>query len=159
MAEEAKIQVELIKRFPFLENKIRVQRARRIFAEVSAEKFEEVFAYAVKSMNFCILCTITGLDEGQNLSFIYHIAREDGTVLNLKMSVPKNNPVIKTITSYFSAADIYEREVMDLLGTKVEGLAPGKRYPLSDDWPQGQYPLRKDWKSETSKGTEAKQNA
>jgi len=159
MAEEAKIQEELIKRFPFLENKIRVQRARRIYAEVSFEKFDEVFKYAVKDMNFCILCTMTGLDEGQVLSFIYHIAREDGTVLNLKTSVPKDDPVIKTITPYFSAADIYEREVMDLLGAKVEGLAPGNRYPLSDEWPRDQYPLRKDWKGDTSKGTEAKKDA
>ncbi|MFA6609561.1 MAG: NADH-quinone oxidoreductase subunit C [Candidatus Omnitrophota bacterium] len=158
MAEEAAIQAELIKKFPFLESKVRVQRARRIYTEVGPEKFAEVFDYAVKNMHFCILCTITGLDEGQVLSFIYHIAREDGTVLNIKRSVPKENPVIKTITPYFFAADIYEREVMDLLGAKVEGLAPGKRYPLPDEWPQDQYPLRKDWKT-PSKGTEAKQNA
>jgi Ni,Fe-hydrogenase III component G len=34
---------------------------------------------------------------------------------------------------------------MDLLGIKVEGLPEGRRYPLPDNWPQGQYPLRKDW--------------
>ena len=28
---------------------------------------------------------------------------------------------------------------------QVQGLPPGNRYPLPDDWPQGQYPLRKDW--------------
>ena len=32
-----------------------------------------------------------------------------------------------------------------MLGIKVEGLVPGRRYPLPDDWPKGQYPLRKDW--------------
>jgi Ni,Fe-hydrogenase III component G len=32
-----------------------------------------------------------------------------------------------------------------MLGVNVEGLPEGKRYPLPDDWPDGQYPLRKDW--------------
>jgi Ni,Fe-hydrogenase III component G len=35
---------------------------------------------------------------------------------------------------------------VDLLGIKVNGLASGHRYPLPDNWPKGEYPLRKDWK-------------
>ena len=66
-------------------------------------------------------------------------------MLSVKTSVPKNRPVIKTVTSYFLSADVYERELIDLLGAKVEGLPAGNRYPLTDDWPVGQYPLRKDW--------------
>jgi Ni,Fe-hydrogenase III component G len=38
---------------------------------------------------------------------------------------------------------------MDLLGAQVEGLPAGRRYPLPEDWPQGEYPLRKDWKMDT----------
>jgi Ni,Fe-hydrogenase III component G len=67
-------------------------------------------------------------------------------MLNLKTWVLKENAAIKTVTDTFSAADIYEREISDLLGIKMEGLAPGRRYPLPDDWPDGEYPLRKDWK-------------
>jgi Ni,Fe-hydrogenase III component G len=93
-----------------------------------------------------VLCAITGLDEGQNLSVVYHLAKDDGTVLNLKTSVDKNNPVIRTITDSFSSAEVYERELVDLLGFKVEGLSKGNRYPLTDDWPKDEYPLRKDWK-------------
>jgi len=59
--------------------------------------------------------------------------------------------VIKTITDIFPPADIYERELEDLLGAKVDGLGDGKRYPLPDDWPKGEYPLRKDWKAANKK--------
>ncbi|MDD5432403.1 MAG: NADH-quinone oxidoreductase subunit C, partial [Candidatus Omnitrophica bacterium] len=52
----------------------------------------------------------------------------------------------KSVISYFPGAEIYEREVVDLFGAKVEGLPPGNRYPLTDDWPTDQFPLRKDWK-------------
>ena len=146
MTNEENIRNELIEKFGFLENKIRIQRSRRIFAEVGLENFTKVFEYVLKNLSFCMLCGITGLDEGATLGFIYHIAREDGIILNIKTNVDKNNPAIKTITGYFAEADIYERELMDLLGAKVEGLPKGNRYPLSDDWPIDEYPLRKDWK-------------
>jgi len=160
MTKEEEIQDLLIKKFNFLENKIRIQRQKRIFAEVPYENFLEVFEYAAKDLGFKFICTITGLDEGANLAFIYHVTRQEGITLNLKITVAKERPVIKTVTQIFPGADIYEREVMDLLGVKVEGLPAGKRYPLPDDWPAGEYPLRKDWKKpEKEKGKEETQNA
>ena len=69
-------------------------------------------------------------------------------MLNLKLAVPKAKPVIKTVSGLFPGCVIYERELVDLLGAEVEGLPPGERYPLPDNWPAGQYPLRKDWKPE-----------
>ena len=60
--------------------------------------------------------------------------------------------MFKTVISYFPDAEIYEREVVDLFGVTIEGLPPGNSYPLPDDWPKGQYPLRKDWKPELKKG-------
>ncbi|HBC86215.1 MAG TPA: proton-conducting membrane transporter [Lentisphaeria bacterium] len=146
MSKEETIQQELIKNFGFLEGKFRIPRERRIFLDVPADRFMDVFDYTVKKMNFNYLCIISGLDEGENLSFIYHLALNYSIILNIKISVPKSNPSIKTITGYFPSADLYERELEDLLGAKVEGLAKGRRYPLPDDWPIGQYPLRKDWK-------------
>ena len=146
MTTEDKIQGELLKKFGFLENKVKVHRKRRIFAETSPENFPKVFEYAIKELYFVILCAVTGIDEGTTIGFLYHIAREDGIMLNIKVSVDRNKPIIKTITGYFPGADIYERELMDLLGAKIEGLPKGNRYPLSDDWPLDEYPLRKDWK-------------
>jgi membrane-bound hydrogenase subunit beta len=146
MANEEGIKQELIKQFGFLEGKIACPRPRRIFVEVGVDRFREVFEFAAGRMRFLHLCTITGLDEGEFLSFVYHLAHDEGVLLNIKISVPKDRPVIKTVTPVFPGAEIYEREVMDLLGAKVEGLAPGFRYPMPDDFPADQFPLRKDWK-------------
>ncbi|MDP3791733.1 MAG: NADH-quinone oxidoreductase subunit C [Candidatus Omnitrophota bacterium] len=144
--KEERIQSDLISKFAFLGDKVKVQRERRIFADVPAANFRDVLDYAVKELDFEFLCTMTGSDEGDNLGFMYHLARQDGGMLSLKITVPKGKGSIKTITDCFKGADIYEREVIDLLGAKVEGLPEGKRYPLPDDWPEGEYPLRKDWK-------------
>lgn len=146
MVDSNKIKQELIAKFSYLEPLIKIPRPRRIFIEVDYAKFMEIFDYAATKLNFNQLCTITGLDEQDKLSFIYHLAQNSGVLLNIKISVSKQNPILKTITKYFPAAEIYERELVDLLGAKVEGLPCGNRYPLTDDWPLDEHPLRKDWK-------------
>ncbi|MDD2752346.1 MAG: NADH-quinone oxidoreductase subunit C [Candidatus Omnitrophica bacterium] len=146
MSFEEDIKHSLIKKFNYLEPAIRIQRARRIFLEVSLENFPQVFEYIARDLKFSHLCTITGLDENEKLSFIYHLVQDPGIMINLKVSVLKENPVIKSIIGIFPGAEIYERELIDLFGAKVEGLPEGNRYPLTDDWPKDEYPLRKDWR-------------
>jgi membrane-bound hydrogenase subunit beta len=150
MDELLAIQVSLVKKFPQLAGKSRTPRTRRMFTDVAIEDLGAVFDYAVRDLRFSILCTITGLDQGDKLGVIYHLARETGTTLSLCTAVPKDNPILQTVTGRFPAAELYEREMADLLGMKVQGLPEGPRYPLPDDWPQGQYPLRKDWKAPAS---------
>ncbi|MCU0641328.1 MAG: NADH-quinone oxidoreductase subunit C [Candidatus Margulisbacteria bacterium] len=144
MSELAALKQKLEERFVYLNGGIREQGERRLWTEVSYDLFFEVLDFAVRELGFNALCTITGLDEGEYLAFIYHLS-QGGIVLNLKTRVVKDKENLRTVTGYFPGAAIYEREVTDLLGVKVEGLPSGVRYPLPDDWPTGQYPLRKDW--------------
>ena len=151
MTAEENIKQDLIKKFGIADDAIRVARARRIFVELAQHDFEKVFAYAKEKMNFNHLVSITGFDEPQRLAFMYHLAQDSGIILNLRIGVEKENPVIRTVTGYFPGADIYERELVDLFGARVEGLTAGNRYPLTDEWPKGQHPLRKDWKPAAKK--------
>jgi len=154
MSQEEKIKESLTSKFNQLASSINIVRPRRISIEVALDNFLAVFAYLAKEMRFSHLCTITGLDEQDRLAFIYHLAGDGGVMVNLKTSAPKSNPLIKSVTGYFPGAEIYERELVDLFGAKVEGLPPGNRYPLTDDWPLEQHPLRKDWLAnpDTEKG-------
>jgi len=143
---EKNIKQELEDKFTYLKEAVIIQRKGRIFAQVPLDKFDEVFAYAVKQMRFLALSAITGLDRGDGFEVIYHLNQEGKILLNLSVGLSKENPEVKSVTAYCPSADIYERELMDLLGIKVSGLTAGHRYPLTDDWPKGEYPLRKDWK-------------
>lgn len=145
MSQEEIIVNNLKERFPNIANSLKIQRPRRIFLEVSHADFREILDYCVKKIGFPHLCTITGLDEIEKFSLIYHLAQDNGIILNIRTSIPKENPVLRTIINYYAGAEIYERELMDLFGMKVEGLPEGNRYPLPDDWPKDQFPLRKDW--------------
>jgi len=146
MSQEEKIKESLVNKFNYLGDSIKIVRPRRISIEVSLDNFTPVFAYLAGELQFTHLCTITGMDEPEKLGFIYHLASDSGVLINLRTAAPKNAPVIKSVISYFPGAEIYERELADLFGAKVEGLPEGNRYPLTDDWPVDQFPLRKDWK-------------
>jgi NADH:ubiquinone oxidoreductase subunit C len=146
MTSEEMIVEQLVKKYEFLKGVTEIKAVRRVYTKVPQDKFREVLEYCVDKMNFKILCTITGLDEVEKIALIYHIANDDGIVLNIRVGTSRDNPVIDTIIDVFPAAEIYEREMTDLLGVTVRGIPEGKRYPLPDDWPQGDYPLRKDWK-------------
>ncbi|MFA5875382.1 MAG: NADH-quinone oxidoreductase subunit C [Candidatus Margulisiibacteriota bacterium] len=150
--QEEEISRALVSQFTNLADKIKIQRARRMWAEVTLENFRPTFEYLVNQLGFAAISTITGLDEGENFGIIYHLNRDGAIVFSLKTSVPKTNPKIKTIIQIFPAADIYERELIDLLGIQVEGLPEGRRYPLPDNWPLDQHPLRKDWHPEALSG-------
>jgi Ni,Fe-hydrogenase III component G len=133
-------------RFPALAGHVTAPRPRRLFAEVPAEAFGEVLDFSCGQLGFDRLVSITGMDEAEHLSALYSLAGPGGALLNLRVRVPRDRPVLETISTRFPGGAVYERELVDLLGFEVAGLPPGRRYPLPDDWPQDQKPLRKDWK-------------
>jgi membrane-bound hydrogenase subunit beta len=151
MTEEEKIKQELEGKFSCLKDKVIIKRERRIFADVPVEKFGEIFDFAVKQMHFDAISAITGMDNGDSFRVMYHLNKEGRVVLNLAISVSRDKPSIKTVEPYFASADVYERELIDLLGIQVEGMPAGSRYPLPDNWPTNDHPLRKDWKASPSK--------
>ena len=151
MTDEEKIKQELEQKFGCLKDKVVIKRERRLFADVPTEKFYEIFDFTVKQMHFNAISAITGMDSGDMFTVMYHLNKDGRIVLNLTVSVSKDKPSIKTVTPYFASADIYEREIMDLLGIQVQGLPAGNRYPLPDSWSANDHPLRKDWKSPSKK--------
>ncbi len=136
----------LAARFPALAGQVTSPRARRLFAEPAPDAFREVFDFAVAELGFDRLVAITGMDEKTSLVALYALSRPDGTVLGLRRRVPRAAPALASVTDRFPGAANYERELDDLLGFEVTDLPPGKRYPLPDDWPKDEKPLRKDWK-------------
>jgi membrane-bound hydrogenase subunit beta len=147
MSDLAKIKDTLVGELGCQADKVTTPRERRVFAEAPAGKFREVLEHVTKRMGFDWLNTITGLDEKETLVAMYHLSHADGTVLSLKNRVPRDKPVIGSVTDLFPSAANYERELVDLLGFEVDGLPPGNRYPLPDGWPADEHPLRKDWQA------------
>jgi NADH-quinone oxidoreductase subunit C len=89
---------------------------------------------------------ITGVDVTGSIELLYHfVFDEQHTIVTLKTRVTKPFPEIESITPIIPAAEWIEREVHDLLGVKFRNHPRLERLILSDDWPEGVYPLRKDY--------------
>ncbi len=89
------------------------------------------------------IVAITGLDLGANLGIYYHFRAQSG-YYTIKAEVPKDNPHIQTITDLVPGALFAEMEGNDLVGAVFDGHPSPGRLVLSDNWPEGVYPLRKD---------------
>jgi len=96
------------------------------------------------------LSTISGYEEGDRFYLVYHFLDQEGE-LNVRTSLPKEEAVIDSITPVIPGAVLYEREIQDLLGVKFRDIPDSRRLILPEDWPEGVYPLRKDFKPEEMK--------
>ncbi|OJU09135.1 MAG: hypothetical protein BGN88_08225 [Clostridiales bacterium 43-6] len=147
MIKEEAIVQGLKDTFGFSDETVIIKRARRITADVTIHEYREVIAYLKNEMNFTMLCTITGLDLTDTFQAIYHVGNDEGVIVDVKLTIQKQKPVIDTITDIYEGTALYERELIDMFGIQVKGLPEGNRYPLPDGWPVNDHPLRKDWKS------------
>jgi membrane-bound hydrogenase subunit beta len=146
MEKEIIVLERLKERFPGLDTAQAAFITRRIYLSVPEDIFMDVVAFSAKDLGFDHLLTITGLDAGECFEFIYHVSNTDGILLNLKRKAKREDPVvIPSVLPIFEGATFYERELEGILGIKVDGLPEGRQYPLPDNWPKGQYPMRKDW--------------
>jgi Ni,Fe-hydrogenase III large subunit/NADH:ubiquinone oxidoreductase subunit C len=123
---------------------LKVPRQKKAYILLKPESHHEAVLLLLKHVEDTILSTITGVDLVTEIELNYHMAC--GGTVTLKNRVLREKPVTKTITDILPGANLYEREVFDLLGVVFEGHPKLERLLLPESWPKGDYPLRKDWK-------------
>lgn len=90
---------------------------------------------------------ITGLDLGLEAGLIevlYHFFA-GSAMLTLRLRIPRDKASVPSICPIISSATFYERELMEMMGVSVVGTPNADRLFLPDSWPDGVYPLRKDF--------------
>jgi ech hydrogenase subunit E len=96
------------------------------------------------------LTSITGLDPGVDtgqIEVLYHF-RQGATVVGLRVPTPRDSASVPSICGIIPSASFMERETSELFGVEIVGMPPHGRLFLADDWPEGVYPLRKDFEPE-----------
>ncbi len=122
---------------------------RRISVLVSTDAYKDVVRYVAQDLGLEFLSCLSGVDRGDNLEIVAHLGYS--TCVLIKTHVPKDSPIIDSITDILPAASFYERETHDLLGIVFGGHPNLKRLFLPEDWPEGVHPLRKDYAPEQPK--------
>ncbi|WP_103612817.1 NADH-quinone oxidoreductase subunit C [Campylobacter concisus] len=82
--------------------------------------------------------------EGSKMTETDDFAAEDKCFITVKTLIPGSDPTFPSVTPLVPACVWYEREAYDMFGLVAEGLPDKRRLVLSDDWPDGLHPLRKD---------------
>ena len=90
----------------------------------------------------------TGIDSEDCFEILYHFSNDEtGCIVTVKAFIrDRENPSIESITPFIPGAEWIEREIHDILGINFNNHPNMRRLILADDWPEGVYPLRKDFK-------------
>ncbi len=125
----------------FLKNEKRIY-----FKLIDKSDLKDVISILYKDYELRFI-TASGVDNESNLEVIYHFSSDKtGEVFSLRVFLEdKEDPELDSVTSLFKSALWIEREINELLGIKFKGHPSMKHLLLKDDWPEGKYPLRKDY--------------
>jgi NADH:ubiquinone oxidoreductase subunit C len=104
---------------------------------------------ALQQARWGYLAAITGLDYGPEagrFEVLYQFC-EGPSVLTLRVTIERETAVIPTLCDLIPSASYFERELSEMFGITVEGTPNTDHLFLPDEWPEGVYPLRKDFQS------------
>lgn len=104
--------------------------------------------YQNPSTYFDMLSCITGIDNGPQagtMEVAYNLYSIPYNFhLMLKVTIPRENPLIDSLSHIWKTADWLEREVFDMYGIIFNNHPDLRRILMPADWDG--YPLRKDYK-------------
>ncbi|HEC81842.1 MAG TPA: NADH-quinone oxidoreductase subunit C [Thermoplasmatales archaeon] len=121
-----------------------------IWLKAAKESLHDIVKH-LKNFDYPHLAVVSGNDLGKTIELIYHFTVYYGNplqevLINISVELPKEKPVIPTITDIIPGALVTEREKQEMLGVKIEGIPDNRRIFLPDDFPKDVYPWRKDEK-------------
>jgi len=119
---------------------------RRVYITVDKEDVPAVCRYMFESLGGR-LATASGIDTRSGIEILYHFMYPlEHRMITVKTKVKKPSPEIESIGVFLPAAIWIEREIYDILGVVFTNHPDPRRLILADDWPEGVYPLRRDFK-------------
>jgi NADH:ubiquinone oxidoreductase subunit C len=114
--------------------------------EISAADIGEVVSWLLQHTDVYHVSAITGIDNGQQIELYYHFWCNQG--ISLYIRLPREEPVVPSITNLIPGASFYEREIYEMLGVQFTGLQQLPALLMPDDWNGRQFPLRTESKTQ-----------
>src|SRR5512138_1910775 len=106
---------------------------------------------ALRDAKWGYLSAITGVDlgvEAGQLEALYHFCNGPA-IASLKVHLSREEGAsLPTIEDILPPACFFERELSETVGIHISGAKSMDRLFIPDDWPEGVYPMRTDFKIE-----------
>ena len=129
--------------------KNRMER-KSLWIDVKRDRLEEIVQTLVdNSTEFPHFCVASTSDMGETVEVIYHFTINYGKFLeelqiNFKVTIPKKDLWIPTLTKIIPGTIFSERELHEMMGIEIKGLKDTRHLFLTSDFPKGVYPWRRD---------------
>ncbi len=122
--------------------------AKRIYFSIKPADIKEVAKFLFKDLGLRF-ATATAQDTPQGVEILYHFSFDKtGQIVSARVLIEdKKKPQIDSLASLFPAAEWIEREIWEMLGINFVGHPNLKRLLLSEEWPEGKFPLRHEHES------------
>lgn len=121
---------------------------QRMFVFVDPAAFKTICQYVFRDLDARYVIGIGADDRPYSGNFLmaHDFAFDrDNILCSILAHLPPDNPRAESISPVVPAANWAEREMHDLVGLELVGHPYPKRLVVPDGWPQGVYPLRKDF--------------
>jgi len=115
------------------------EEGKNLWITMQANKLRPALEH-LRSIGLARISSITGTDTGKEIDVIYHFIHKSRTI-NIRISVDKKNCSVESITDLYPGANLFERELSEMLGIKVKHHPNPKNLFLSSESPV--HPLRK----------------
>jgi Ni,Fe-hydrogenase III component G len=120
--------------------------AKRLYLDVDPQAIPETARFLFNDLEGR-LQTASGVDTPREIEILYHWALDRcNLIVTVRTRVDRDRPEIASIASICPAAEWIEREMWELLGVTFRDHPDLRHLLLNDDWPDGQHPLRRDYR-------------
>jgi len=116
---------------------------QRVYIDITPDKLIDASRLMLEQLK-ARLQIATGVDTSNGFEVMYHWALDtEGIVITLRVLVDHDSPELDSIAPMYPAAEWIEREIWELLGINFKGHPDLRHLLLADDWPEDNYPMRR----------------
>ncbi|MFC2008795.1 NADH-quinone oxidoreductase subunit C [Chloroflexota bacterium] len=120
-----------------------------LWVDVERDGFRPAILHLCQLHEMPHFSVISQADLGDSVDLLYHFSLYTGEpnkaiALVIRVTLPKADLTIPTITDVVPGAIFSERETQEMMGVTVVGIPDDRRLFIPDDFPQGVYPWRRD---------------
>ena len=126
---------------------VTIKNSQRVYIDIDPQAVEKVAQYLWKDRG-ARYAIATTCDNRNSFEVMHHFSldREGGAMITIRSILDREKPSMPSIAGMIKAASWIEREMSELMGIEFVGHPDMRRLLLtSEHWPDGVYPLRKDW--------------
>ncbi len=124
---------------------------KRTYVEIAPSDITDLVGFVFNELG-ARFNTASCIDGPEEMEILYHFTFDEASLtLSIRVYIDKTKLEIDSITSTMKGAEWIEREIHELFGVDFKGHPNLKKLLLPDDWPEGSYPLRRDYEKEGHK--------